>query len=322
MSQTNAQSVHLYENGRLLVFGCAALAAAVLYRALPDSRGMQVMAMIAIAIAIWHGAFDDVLAVQVLKPRYGTGWKPYFYGGYVALAGGVGLVWWKAPLVMLNLFLLYSALHFGTEMEQQVSVRTMAFGSAAGLVPIAAACHWWPMQVSSIFETMLHQQQVYAWPLTEIIGGALWPLLLVVSVGMLHESFRQRIRSVLLVGVQLFLFRFCSPVLAFALYFCAWHTPEHMVSTSLDVTGRFQWSRLREHLRRGVYAWLVSLAALAFLCWWARHSLSTIAGLIFVALSALTVPHMVLAEICRRHTETAGHNTRATVFPVQKATYS
>ena len=305
---TNARS-SLYDYLRITIFAAAAILSAAVSHWAPGGREWMALAVAAIAIAIWHGAFDGVLAEQVLRPRYGPRWTAYFYAGYLALAGGVLLVWWWAPLLALVAFLLYSALHFGAGSERELSLPRLIVGSATGFLPIAAACHWRPAEVAPIFSALLRQDAAFAAPLAAAAGSVLWPILVVVLVGAFRRGVGEGLRGSALSAAELLLFRCCSPVAAFAVFFCVWHTPEHMLSTSIDRTGQFKSELLRTHLERGFGTWLLSLAGVAFLCWWGRHDLEAYASAVFLALSALTVPHMVLAEICRRQESSLGSRT-------------
>jgi Brp/Blh family beta-carotene 15,15'-monooxygenase len=99
--------------------------------------------------------------------------------------------------------------------------------------------------------------------------------------------------------VELLLFWCCDPVLAFAVYFCVWHTPEHLVSTSLDDQSVFTPRIMWQNLRAGIPAWLTSLAALTALLAFRPQSVTGYSSGLFVLLSALTVPHMGLNEMRR-----------------------
>ncbi len=288
--------------GRLLTFSAAASLAVLGSRGLPPARLAVPLAVAAIAVAVWHGAFDGVLAEESFEPQFGSAWRSAFHAAYLALAAAVVLLWWAVPVSALVFFLLYSALHFGTEGEQHLSPTRVLTGVATGFVPIAAACHWWPREVTAIFAEMLRGGAERGAGVTFVAGRVLWPVVAVAVVG----AWRGRgevlptLAALILVATELALFRWCSPLAAFAVFFCLWHTPEHMVGTSLDRAGRFQVRRLGEHLRRGLVPWLGSLAAMAIMGWYGRHTAQAYAGVVFVVLSALTVPHMVLGELCRR----------------------
>ena len=102
-----------------------------------------------------------------------------------------------------------------------------------------------------------------------------------------------------LIAVELLLFWCCDPVPAFAIFFCVWHTPEHLVSTSLDDEDLFRQRIMWQNLRAGIPAWLASLAALAVVLAFRPQTMTGYASGLFVVLSALTSPHMGLNEMRR-----------------------
>ena len=293
---------------RLVFFAVCTLFAVAGSRWLPPGTQWLWLAILGIAIAMAHGAFDNVLAEELLGEP-GTRWKFAFFAGYVTLAAIVGLLWWLAPVVALLAFLLYSALHFGTESERRFSLLRAVGGLALGTLPTAAACRWWPGQVAAVFSILLRGHAETAERTTAAAGHLLWPAVALAIFASLPSGRRSCFESTALIATELVLFRSCMPIPAFAVFFCLWHTPEHLVSTSLDAVGRFRPTLLRQHLLRGTAPWIVSLAGLATLGWMGRHTLDSYLGVLFIGLSALTVPHMVLGELIRR-------NQRASAEPL------
>ncbi len=288
--------------GLYLLGASLAVAAQALSPATVDP--LLALSLVAIAVAIWHGAFDGALAQEVLASRLGRWWLPIFGGGYLLLVGLVALLWWMAPALALCAFLLYSAWHFGTEMLDHITPFTALCGVAAGTLPIAAACAWHGSVTTSIFRTMLRggADHHMAAHLSALSGFLLWPSAALVLVLGLVSLVRRRAGAVSSLGylaVTLVLFRVCSPLVAFAVFFCTWHTPEHLLATSEDARGRFSAGRLWRHLRAGLLPWLLTLAALGGLCLWAPRQLLAYTALLFILLSALTVPHMLLGEVLR-----------------------
>jgi Brp/Blh family beta-carotene 15,15'-monooxygenase len=277
-----------------LLFFAVAVAAASLA---PPS---EPFVLVAIAIAIWHGAFDGVLARPLLEPRLGSRWAPAFVFAYLALAATVGLLWWSAPRAALPLFLLYSAWHFGTEADfGSFTPASAVAGLSMGTIPIAAACYWHPVQVTAIFATMLGglSMQSFARAITQSAGLILW-----IAVPMAIVGSMSGVRSkAALVGLQLLLFWRCPPLLAFGVFFCAWHTPEHLFTSSVDARGRFSPVLMWSQLRSGLIPWLASLTALAAVVALGPKNLTSYASALFILLSALTVPHLMLNELRRRN---------------------
>ncbi len=147
-AQSNLAAPSLFVGSRLMVFSLASLVAVAGARWLSDGGWGLWLSVAAILLAIWHGAFDGVLAEKALTPRFGARWRLPFYAAYLSLGAVVLLLWWNVPVIALSAFLLYSAFHFGTEAERDLSPERLVTGLAAGFVPIAAACHWWPQQVA------------------------------------------------------------------------------------------------------------------------------------------------------------------------------
>lgn len=277
-------------------FVVAALSVVVLYRHWPSSRMWLPAALAGIALAIWHGAYDAVLAKNLWQPRYPGKWLLPFVMSYVALSGMVMAAWYAFPVAALIAFLLYSGVHFGLESEHGGSPWQVASAIATGCLPIAASCHWQANSVGPIFAIMLHGHENAAQSITAVAGSMLIPCA-VLALTFSGQGRRGLARRTLLITAQCLLFRFCPPVLSFAVFFCLLHTPEHLVETSRTAAGAFSAKLMCNHLRAGLGPWLISLAAIAIAAWAGRQTMQAYTGLLFVALSALTVPHMALAML-------------------------
>jgi Brp/Blh family beta-carotene 15,15'-monooxygenase len=264
------------------------------------------IALIAISIAVWHGAYDGTLARPRFEPWMGRWWFFTFAAGYLLLVGATLIAWHVAPAFALAAFLLYSSWHFGTEQDvERLTLGGAVSGFAYGALTISAACYWHPAQVNTIFRAMLGSSADAAFPLDliRICAALLWVMVAVAAVGTLlglrGKAQSTRLALTSLIAVELLLFRCCDPWIAFAVYFCLWHTPEHLVSTSLDGNGHFTPRMMWQNLKAGVPPWIASLAALTALLAFRPQSVTGYASGLFVFLSALTVPHMGLNEMRR-----------------------
>jgi Brp/Blh family beta-carotene 15,15'-monooxygenase len=287
---------------RLALFAVVALACCLgtLTRLLQGQAAL-LLALAAIAVAMWHGAYDQVQAEQVLARRLGRHWLPLFLAGYAALAAVTFAGWQLVPFASLTLFLFYSAWHFGTEAEQHTPAPAAALVALAlGAAPIVAACWFHPSEVWPIFAQMLGgegQAEARARLLTHALGLSCWPVLAAAALGILtgqagrDAAQKWELAAVLLLEIALF--AVCEPLIAFAVYFCCWHTPEHLMATSLPPAS------LATNLKTGFVPWLLSLALLGAVFVLGRHQAAAYRAEIFVVLSALTVPHMALNELRR-----------------------
>jgi Brp/Blh family beta-carotene 15,15'-monooxygenase len=316
-----ASSRGAYSGLRLLAYAGIGLTLVALTRAGVLRKSVTTpVALGAVAIAMWHGAYDAVQSQPIFEPVFGTSWKAAFVVSYLGLAGMTLLGWALLPVPSLVLFLGYSAWHFGTEPEHQRPSRAAAAtGFAMGALPIvsAAACH--PEAVSRILSEMLgsrfsqgkkariaEQSGATAHLLTGELGASFLPILIAslvgIGLGAVDEEPMQRLTTGAATVLTAYLFRSCDPLIAFAVYFCGWHTPEHLVSTSVPGTPGLHGTlaeNVLTNLRAGMWPWIVSLGGLA--CLWVpakRKAVSHEAEL-FIVLSVLTVPHMALNEARR-----------------------
>lgn len=287
---------HLVENRVVLFFVAVSFCVIALYRLWPASPLWMPVALVAIALAIWHGAYDTVLAKALWQPSLGARWLLPFVAAYVGLAAVVVVAWWKLPLAALAAFLLYSGLHFGTEAEVERRPLPILGAAAFGCLPIAAACHWQARSVTGIFAAMLRGEAEAAKSVTALAGSLLLPCILLSLVSVVSNR-HELLRRIVLIGSQLVLFRFCPPVLAFAVFFCTLHTPEHLVETCRTASRRFSVKCMGQNLRQGIGPWLLSLAAVATAAYVGRHTVQAYTGMLFITLSALTVPHMILGML-------------------------
>ncbi len=310
MIRTGTRPAGQTQDRLLVIFSILVLAACVAGRLhLGSSPAVMGVAFAAVALAIWHGAYDGVTAHDLLWPRLHRRWWVVFFGMYAVLLAAGALLWWTLPAVALALFLLYASWHFGTERSEGAIPVWAGVGLfAQGALPIAAACHWRAEEVLPIFAGMLREPHSHAPAARHILavaGNSLWPLVAFALAGVWTDAVRRRswriaATATLLMGEELLLFYMCPPLMAFAVFFCIWHTPQHLLESSSDRRGTFSPRRLLRNLRGGFLPWVITLAALGGALLldpsWLDHASSAL----FVLLSVLTVPHMVLHEVRRR----------------------
>jgi Brp/Blh family beta-carotene 15,15'-monooxygenase len=114
-----------------------------------------------------------------------------------------------------------------------------------------------------------------------------------IVLGQVGRGRVQKAELLTVLALQALLFAICDPIVAFAAYFCCWHTPEHLVATSVAPAS------LGRNLKAGLVPWLLTLVLLAAFFALGRHEATAYRAEIFILLSALTVPHMALNELRR-----------------------
>lgn len=240
-----------------------------------------------------HGALDHRLARVLLAPAAGRGWWALFIGAYLAVAGGMLVLWLVQPTLALLLFLALATVHFGE--HDSPSGRALAIAVRGSIaVVITAAAHPGEMR------------QLYGWIAGE--GGAAlvsWlagPALLLwlcgaVATLALEPSLKARLELLALTA----LFGSAPPLIAFAAYFALVHTPRALAEARHPDEG---WGTLlRSAAPLTLAAGLLALGGFVLL----RRGLTVEAAVVrtvFWWLGALTVPHMALALLVRRTSPT------------------
>ena len=266
-----------------------------------------------------HGAFDGLLARQLFGVVGPKAWA-LFSLCYVGLAAGVVALWVVAPTLFLCAFLIASAVHFGADPVDEISknggskscrvwLTRGLYGGAVIVLP--ALFHGAELQ---------HLLGLVAGPgsaagVAPVLSLLAPPWLVATAVASALQARRSRrsrrsrraaCESAALVALLLA----APPLVAFSVYFCAMHSPRHVLRTLARVPA----GQARGALLLALWptlAVLAVLAALAMGAWlgWLKQGLPFEAGvmqLVFVSLAALTLPHMLLLEQVRRRAQRAG----------------
>ena len=278
--------------GRLFCGLSMALAIASLAGARLDSQQELLAAgALVLLLGVPHGAFDVVLAPKLFVVAGLRGWTVFslLYVGLSALVVGFWLV---APTLFLCIFLIFAALHFGGDPAAGVSRLSRGlYGGAVIVLP--ALLHAAELQQLLGFVAGPESAAVVMpalrllaapWLCATVLAGALlartsplaageWAALAAVSVA-------------------------APPLIAFTVYFCAMHSPRHILRTLANLHG----TEARHALTMAFWPTVVVLAAAALVATMATNlPLETrVIQLVFVGLAALTLPHMVLIERARR----------------------
>lgn len=265
---------------------------------------LVVLALTVALLGLPHGAVDHLQGRDLLRPRLAGIWPAAFAGLYVGAALLVIGAWVLAPAVLLIAFLLLAIVHFGAEdVEQDGLLPTRAGrlveGLLRGSIPVAGPVLFHPSATGQLFslltpgtqlQTIFSILQTAALPATVLLSGA--------SLLMIWAAWRNRGLLAAELGALLLLVAVLPPLLAFAGYFCFWHSPRH----SLSVIARIAPTDFRDGLRRftasaiALTSVTIGLAALAWILLDGGAQPATASmQVIFVGLAALTVPHVGLA---------------------------
>ncbi len=243
-----------------------------------------------------HGAFDVVFARKLFGVADVKGWA-VFSLCYVGLAAAVVGLWMAAPTLFLCAFLIFSAVHFGGDPAGSVSWLTRGlYGGAVIVLP--ALWHGPELQrllggvagpASAAFVAPILGQLAPPWLAATVLACALQA----------RTSRLAACESAALAALSLA----APPLAAFTVYFCAMHSPRHILRTLASL----QAAEVRRALAMALWPTLAVLLAAALLGWRMSDLLveARVMQLVFVGLAALTLPHMLLLEHARRLALTA-----------------
>jgi len=279
------------------------LAAVASVYSAPDWVAVVVVVAVVAALGIPHGAVDHLVAEAIASPPQASSrWR--FMRNYVLAMLAVGAVWIVAPALALVGFLALSVHHFGQSDLADLGLsatRASAVQWSRGLLlvglPLVAhlgtvgpvierlgggdPSSWtWLVDRSMIVATALVAQHLaVGWTLTR---------------GLVARSTLQR--EAIAVAALTALFLTADPLLAFAVYFGLWHSLTHLFVLA-DVLGTGP-APLRSVLRLAVPLTAMSLVVLAIVVVGAfvTDRADLIVPSVFVFVSMLTLPHMVIVE--------------------------
>ena len=257
-----------------------------------DHASLVALAFV-VVIGLPHGAFDGAIARHLGYART-LGGSIKFVTVYLGLAAVVVAFWVWQPGLALALFLLISALHFGSGDATAASGIARAVQIAAhGGVAVFGISLFHLQQVTPLYAALTHGDVMLAVMLTEFFPLFIMPvaaLYLVVAVR--DAALRPRLVELALLCL---LFSVVPPLVGFALYFCVIHTGRHL---------RHIWDRVRSDVTPRHILWQAGLFTLAswaggaiMLLWLDSGNISQdLLQVIFIGLAALTVPHMMLVD--------------------------
>lgn len=273
-------------------FAAVVLIMAALFALQPPDMTAQIVGLVLLVavLGLPHGALDLEVA-KALWPLPDR-WAVIAFGAaYLGLAGATLGLWLIAPGWSLAAFLAYSACHFADDWRRDLP--TIA-RFAAGAVVVGAPLAFRPEQSAAIFA---HLAPEPAAGLAVLMGGWVGSAGVVVCAATL--CLRPGGRGALLSGLELAAILaaawFLPPLVYFVLYFCLLHAPRHFRRTvrGLSLSGG---AAARAALPPTAATLLGAVIGAGVMIGWGIAADSTALSVVFITLSALTVPHMILMD--------------------------
>lgn len=249
----------------------------------PEPALLLVLALLVGLVGLPHGALDPLVAY-----RFGI-WRDWkgaflFLSGYLGLAGLALGFWIIVPSVSLLVFLLYSAFHFSGDWRHQVP---LIYRLSAGLSIITCPALFHPEETGRYFALLAGD--TYSAEINTTMMVLAVPALIGVGLAIVDRKtpFICRLEFACIALAAFFL----EPIPFFILYFCAQHSPRHLIESCAGLPAR--------HLFPTAIAFTllaIGMAALVYEVLPTVPKTDGIVQVVFVGLAVLTVPHMLLVE--------------------------
>ena len=258
---------------------------------LEPGHELWAMGALVLLLGMPHGAFDVLIARRLLSLADSKGWA-LFWLGYVGLSAAVVGLWIVAPLIFLCTFLIVSALHFGGDpVAGFPRLSRLLYGGAVIVLP--ALEHGAELQrllglvagpASAAFVMPALSQLAAPWLAATVLACVL-------------EARTSRLAACEFAALAVVAL-VVPPLAAFTVYFCAMHSPRHILRTLASL----QAAEARNALVQALWPTLAVLVTAALFGLLASDLPveTRVMQLVFVGLAALTLPHVVLLERARR----------------------
>lgn len=264
------------------------------------------LALLVAFVGLPHGAADHRVAEPALRPLFGAAWPIVFQAGYLFVAALVVVAWVLQPAVTIVAFFLVSAWHFGQE-ERRPNVGPRVLRSAllfarGGLViwvPVAfrnaevteILSQVTPVEAAAAVATAMPWLQRLSWCMLALATAA-WGLQSLRAVASHGMRRRALLADCVMVASFVGLFAAVNVLVAFIVYFCAWHSARGLKHLRIELGET--WARLASTLAPATLGAIALIAVAGWLAGPTGDVAETLVRSTFLGLSAVAVPHILL----------------------------
>jgi len=283
-----------------------------------ESAAFVVLMAAVVLTGIPHGAVDHLVAAELYDLDASWSDQAKFYGFYLALMTLYGALWLIAPGLSLGLFLVMTMYHFGQADLAYVSrdgrQHRVAYLSR-GLFLIGLPIVAFPAVVAPIFEA-IGGVNLLAWDgLVQyqmgIVSGLVVQHGLVLAALWMRDvaTTGQLTRELLNLAVLGLLFTTVHPLVAFAVYFGFWHSLGHILELVRFFNQHDQPTSMTDFYRKAALFTVLSFVLLGalYLAGDAFGSQMEMIALLFILISVMTLPHMLIVERLYQQKGKTGH---------------
>ena len=257
-------------------------------------------------LGISHGALDNIKGKKLLK-LFGYESTFSFYFAYIIISLLIIMFWIVFPNIILFLFLIVAAYHFGKEdtvfsLKRKYLITEILFflkGSAVILVPLLLQRN----ETNEIFQIL--NFNVFEF---EIFSNQF--LIILLCLSLLSSLYISSNKSISLKGIMIMDFLsliilnfFLTPILAFTIYFCFLHSIRHSITLIFELDKSFK-SGIKKFINRAIpltcATGVMFLITIYFLNNFYKLD-EAIYKVIFIGLASLTFPHILLEYLLEKN---------------------
>jgi Brp/Blh family beta-carotene 15,15'-monooxygenase len=262
-----------------------------------------------VLIGIPHGATDQLIYDQLTKEKKKIRNTPVFLAGYLSVIALYALIWLLSAQLALFIFLIISAYHFGQSNMDHVHFNNTSLLRSLSYISSGVYVIFVPILLKYQEAVPILQNILGSAPLsTTDISVVRWPVILgLVVLNIMLSSwflFRQNIdysawkKDLLNIFVLFCVFYSMPMMLAFIIYFGIWHALSStlmQIEKMRELHKKFNW--LDFYRKALPYTMLALIGIVAILLLSQQPDVvNAYAGLFFIILSTLTLPHMLLMD--------------------------
>ena len=257
-----------------------------------------------LSIGISHGSLDHIKGKKLLK-ILGFKSSVVFYFGYIFVGLTTIIIWLLFPKLLLFLFLLIAAFHFGKEDSEFLNKRKnfeLIYFFKGSLI-IVAPLLFHKNETLSIFKSLnfdittsflINNEILYFFILLSFISNIFLSL---------NKSFDAK--SLLFMDFLsiLILNYFLNPVLAFTFYFCFLHSIRHSISLIKEINTNLK-KGFPIFIKKALPLTIITIVGYIFALYILNNynELSeSIYKVIFIGLASLTFPHILLEYLIEKN---------------------
>ncbi len=280
--------------------GIIILALLVCFLPLP-SLILHVLAItLILTVGLMHGATDHILYLNAQGLTSNSPIPKRFFMKYLVTILGMVLIWWLLPSLALGLFVVTSAYHFGQTQWQYIDLPESspikkAIYTTWGLLILSLIVVLNAEESNVLLNSFLSQVDVSSFTPVIYLSMTLW-IVLLISIRSIVRWDTLLLEILELIIISLFSWK-TDLLVSFGLFFGMWHALRAS-QVQIDKIKENQSFEKADFIKKSIPFTLISLIGIFLLIYFSQSLNESIKPemLFLIAISALTMPHMVIYE--------------------------